>query len=435
MKVLVVGKGGREHALVWKISKSPRVTKLFAAPGSPGIETLAECLDIGVDATVNEIDKLKAEIERLRDFAVTEEIDLTVVGPEDALTAGIVDSFQEKGLKIFGPSSAAARIESSKSFSKELMVRIGVPTSSHQTFDDTSAALAYVRDHEIPVVVKASGLASGKGAIIARSLEEAEKAIVSMMDEGRFGAAGSEVVIEEYMQGEEASVFAIADGRNFVTLVPAQDHKAIHEGGQGPNTGGMGTYAPAPIVDEEALSYVEDCIIQPVLNELALLGTPFCGVLFCGLMFTPRGTKVVEFNCRFGDPEAQVILPLLQSDIVDLLDAACKGRIADIKAVNSDEAAVCVVLASGGYPGNYPTGIEISGIEAVEHDAVAMVFHAGTKRENDRLLTNGGRVLGVTALDDTIATAIAKAYQQVDRISFDGMYCRRDIGFKAINRP
>ena len=254
MKVLVVGKGGREHALTWKIKQSPRVKKIFAAPGSPGIGQLAECVDFRVDATVNELEKLTMEIDRLRDFALEEKIDLTVVGPEDALTAGIVDRFQEEGLRIFGPTAAAARIESSKSFSKELMVRIGVPTASHQAFDDSSAAMAYARNQEIPVVIKANGLASGKGAVIARSLDEAEATITDMMDGGKFGSAGADVVIEEYMEGEEASVFAVADGRNFVTLVPAQDHKAIFEGDRGPNTGGMGAYAPAPIVDRAAVA-------------------------------------------------------------------------------------------------------------------------------------------------------------------------------------
>ena len=435
MKVLVVGKGGREHALTWKISQSPRVTKMFAAPGSPGIGQFAECLDFRVDTTINELEKLRSEINRLRDFAVEERIDLTVVGPEDALTAGIVDRFQEKGLTIFGPTAAAARIESSKSFSKELMVRIGVPTASHQTFVDIAAALAYVRNQEIPVVIKASGLASGKGAVVARSLEEAEAAIREMMDGSKFGAAGNEVVIEEYMDGEEASMFAIADGRDFVSLVPAQDHKAIFEGDLGPNTGGMGAYAPAPIADRAAVEKVEVSIIRPVLDELARLGSPFCGVLFCGLMFTEKGIKVVEFNCRFGDPEAQVVLPLLQTDLVDLMEAACDGKIGSVRAENSDRAAVCVVLASGGYPDTYSTGLEIRGMDAVEGVPDVFLFHAGTKMEDGHLLTGGGRVLGVTAVDRTIETAVGQAYKQVDKLDFEGAYCRRDIAYRALRRP
>ena len=434
MKVLVVGKGGREHALTWKISQSPRVTKIFAAPGSPGIGKLAECLDFRLDTTINEMEKLRSEIDRLRDFALGESIDLTVVGPEDALTAGIVDCFQEKGLKIFGPTAAAARIESSKSFSKELMVRIGVPTAAHRAFTDVAAALAYVQNQEIPVVVKASGLASGKGAVVARSLEEAQASIGEMMDGGRFGSAGNEVVIEEYMEGEEASLFAIADGKNFVTLAPAQDHKAIFDGDLGPNTGGMGAYAPAPIADKAAIEEIEGSIVRPVLGELARLGSPFCGVLYCGLMFTEQGIKVVEFNCRLGDPEAQVVLPLLQTDLVELLEAACDGKIGMVEAANSDRAAVCVVLASGGYPGTYSSGFEIRGADAVEGAANVFLFHAGTKMENGRLLTDGGRVLGVTAVDSSIETAVAQAYRQVDKLDFEGAYCRRDIAGRALRR-
>jgi phosphoribosylamine--glycine ligase len=435
MKVLVVGKGGREHALTWKIAQSPRVEKIFAAPGSPGIGKFAECIDYRVDTTINELEKLRTEIDRLRDFALEEQIDLTVVGPEDALTAGIVDHFQARGLRIFGPTAAAARIESSKSFSKELMVRIGVPTASHQTFDDTSKALAYVRNQEIPVVVKANGLASGKGAVVARSLEEAEASIAEMMDGGKFGSAGDEVVIEEFMEGEEASVFAVADGTNFVSLVPAQDHKAIFEGDRGPNTGGMGAYAPAPIVDQAAVAEIEGSIIRPVLDELARLGSPFCGVLFCGVMFTKSGIKVVEFNCRFGDPEAQVVLPLLQTDLVELLEAACDGDISSVCTENSNRAAVCVVLASGGYPETYATGMEIRGVDAVEGVPDVFLFHAGTKVEGGRLLTGGGRVLGVTAVDQTIETAVDQAYEQVDKLDFEGLYCRRDIAYRALRRP
>ncbi len=434
MKVLVVGKGGREHALAWKISQSPRVAKVFAAPGSPGIAQIAECIDIRVDTPVSELEKLEREIDRLCNFALEEQIDLTVVGPEDALTAGIVDRFQHHNLKIFGPTAAAARIESSKSFSKELMVRIGVPTASFRTFGDAAAALSYLRGQEIPIVVKASGLASGKGAIVARSLEDAETAIREMLEGDRFGSAGREIVIEEYMEGEEVSLLAVADGRDFVSLIPAQDHKPIYEGDKGPNTGGMGAYAPAPIADAAAMDQVERTVIRPVLDEMQRLGYPFCGVLYCGLMFTDSGIKVVEFNCRFGDPEAQVVLPLLETDLVDLLEAACEGRVGAADSRNSHRAAVCVVLAAGGYPGAYTTGKEIRGVDALDGAVDVHLFHAGTKTESDRLFTNGGRVLGLTAVDDTIESAVERAYRHLDQLEFEDMYCRRDIAFRALGR-
>lgn len=436
MKVLVVGKGGREHALVWKIAQSPRVEKIYVAPGSPGIARFAECVDIRVDTPIANLEKLQAEIDRLRDFAVDAGIDLTVVGPEDALTAGVVDRFAEKELKIFGPTASAARIESSKAFAKALMERIGVPTARHCTFSDSAAASAYVRQQGAPIVVKASGLAVGKGAIVAHTEAEALQAIAAIMDERIFGASGSEVVVEEFMEGEEASLFAIADGKDFALLVPAQDHKAIYEGDKGPNTGGMGAYAPAPVITPARIEEAEERIVRPVLDEMYRLGSPFQGVLYCGLMLTAEGIKVVEFNCRFGDPESQVVLPLLKTDLVDILEAACDGRLGKLEIENLDTAAVCVVLASGGYPdsGAYKTGIEIRGLDRFDQFPDLVAFHSGTCLEDGRLLTAGGRVLGITALAPDIPTAVQKAYEGVDQVFFENAYFRKDIAHRALGR-
>ena len=436
MKVLVVGQGGREHALVWKLAQSDRVEKIFAAPGSPGMADLAECVDIKVDTSIADPDKLRSQIARLGDFALEQGIDLTVVGPEDILTAGIADQFAEKGLKTFGPSAAAARLESSKVFAKELMARIGVPTARHRTFTDSAAASDYVRQQGAPIVVKASGLATGKGAIVAHREEEALEAISAMLDDRAFGEAGSEIVIEEFMEGEEASFFAIADGREYVNLVTAQDHKAIYDGDRGPNTGGMGAYSPAPVMTPERIAETEERIVRPVLDEMCRLGCPFRGVLYCGLMITEEGPRVVEFNCRFGDPEAQVILPLLETDLVDVLEAACDGRLAEVEIRNTGGAAVCVVVASGGYPvsGAYETGKEIRGLEQLAGRGDLVAFHAGTRLEAGRLLTAGGRVLGVTAFADDIAAAIRKAYEGTALVSFESLYYRRDIGHRALAR-
>ena len=436
MKVLVVGKGGREHTLVWKIAQSPRVEKIYAAPGSPGIADFAECIDIKVDTPISNLEQLRAEIARLRDFAVEQQIDLTVVGPEDALTAGIVDHFEEKNLKIFGPTAAAARIESSKAFSKALMQRIGVPTAAHRTFADSAAAADYVRQQGAPIVVKASGLATGKGAIVAFTEAEALQAIAAIMDARVFGASGDEVVVEEFMEGEEASLFAIADGNEFVTLVTAQDHKAIYEEDKGPNTGGMGAYAPAPVMTPARIQEARDRVIRPVLDEMRRLGCPFKGVLYCGLMLTAEGPKVVEFNGRFGDPEAQVVLPLLKTDLIDILEAACENRLGEIELENSEGAAVCVVLASAGYPDSsaYETGKKISGLDHFVGRQDLVAFHAGTRLEDGDLRTAGGRVLGITALATDISTAVQKAYEGVEQVFFDNLYFRRDIAHRALER-
>ncbi|HIM57409.1 MAG TPA: phosphoribosylamine--glycine ligase [Candidatus Latescibacteria bacterium] len=440
MKILVVGKGGREHALVWKIARSPRVRKIYAAPGSPGIAALAHCLpDMRLDKPVSDLDGLTAEIERLRSFALEEGIDLTVVGPEDCLAAGLVDSFREVDLRIVGPTAEAARLESDKVFSKELMARIGVPTAEHRAFSSREAAVDYIRDRGAPIVIKASGLAAGKGVVVARTEEEALTAVGQMMEGRVFGEAGAEVVVEEFMTGEEASLFALTDGEEFLTLVPAQDHKAIGEGDVGPNTGGMGAYAPAPVMTPDLVAEAEDLVIRPVLAEMRRLGSPFQGVLYCGLMMTASGPQVVEFNCRFGDPEAQVVLPLMEADIVDVMEAVVDGKIGQLKAAlptpSANAAAVCVVLASQGYPGPYETGVEITGLESFDGERRgALAFHAGTALKEGRLVTTGGRVVGITAVAGDIRSAVDGAYAAVEAVSFEGRYFRRDIAHRALSR-
>ena len=432
MNVLVVGKGGREHALVWKLAQSQRIDKLYVAPGNPGMAALAECVDIRVDTPVAEREKLVGEIERLVAFAHERQIGLTVVGPDDALAGGIVDRFRARGLAIFGPTEAAARLESSKVFAKELMERVGVPTARHQSFTDSQAASTYIRAQGAPIVVKASGLAAGKGAVVCQSVDQALAAAHDMLDGDSLGGAGHHIVVEEYMAGEEASLFAICDGEHFITLPPAQDHKAIYEGDQGPNTGGMGAYAPAPAMTPALVREAEERVIRPVLAAMRQLGTPYQGVLYCGLMCTDAGVKVVEFNARFGDPECQILMPLLKTDLLDLLAAACDGRLDQVQVEYAPRAAVCVVMASDGYPRAYEKGLEIRGLEAFAERDDLLVFHAGTALRDGRFFTDGGRVLGVTATDADIRTAVAKAYSAVDQIAFDNAYCRRDIAYRAL---
>ena len=437
MKLLLIGKGGREHALAWKLSQSPLVERFYAAPGSPGIAQHAHCLpDFRVDLDTSQGDRLATEIDRLRDFAVAEGIDLTVVGPESALAAGLVDRFEEAGLLAFGPTRAAARIESDKAFSKELMASIGVPTAEHRSFSDSDAAVAYIRDRGAPIVVKASGLAAGKGAIVAATEDEAIAAVREIVDDRVFGDAGSEVVVEEFMEGEEASLFSICDGERYVNLVTAQDHKAIGEGDRGPNTGGMGAYAPAPVLPAALVARASREVVEPVLAEMRRRGAPYRGVLYTGLMLTASGPRVVEFNCRFGDPETQVVLPLLRSDLVDLCQAVARGDLTQAAPVVLDEerAAVCVVMASGGYPGSYETGKPIAGLDALADTDDVLPFHAGTSQEGDDLVTAGGRVLAITGLADDIQSAVRTTYAAVDQVSFDGAYCRRDIAWRALDR-
>ena len=432
MKVLVVGKGAREHALAWKLAQSPHIEQLYAAPGSPGIAEHAQCLgDIRVDLDISQRSQLESEILKLRDFATAEGIGLTVVGPESALAAGIVDHFQEVGLTIFGPTEAAARIECDKAFSKELMAAIGVPTAAHRLFTSSDRAIDYIHKQGTPIVVKASGLAAGKGAIVCATEADAVTAVREILDERIFGDSGAQVVIEEFMEGEEASLFAICDGERYVNLVAAQDHKPIGEGDTGPNTGGMGACAPAPVLTPELIERTTREVTEPVLAELARRGAPYRGVLYVGLMVTEAGPKVVEFNCRFGDPETQVVLPLLHSDLLDLLLASARGDLSQAGPVKLDEehAAVCVVMASGGYPGGYETGRPIEGASCAEE---VLVFHAGTALEGRQLVTGGGRVLAVTAIDVDIPAAVQAAYGAIEGIHFDDAYWRRDIGYRAL---
>ncbi|MAN23960.1 MAG: phosphoribosylamine--glycine ligase [Gemmatimonadetes bacterium] len=432
MKVLVIGKGGREHALVWKLAQSPRVTQLFAAPGNPGMEPLAKILPYRVDTSISQGSLLQEEIQRLGKWAVKENIDLTVVGPDDALAGGIVDHFKDLGLQIFGPTKAAARLESSKVFAKNLMHRIGVPTASYRSFSEENKAVAYLRSLEAPFVIKASGLAAGKGAVICEDIKTAENTLHQMLSGTAFGEAGSEVVIEEFMHGEEVSLFAICDGKDFVTLPPDQDHKAIFEGDRGPNTGGMGAYAPAPAMSKSVQYEVENQIVRPVIDEMRKLNCPFNGVLYCGLMLTDSGPKVVEFNVRFGDPECQVLLPLLQNDLLELLETCCLGNLKSFNLNVSNEASVCVVMASGGYPGDFEKGLPISGISDVDQEDNTVVFHAGTQRKDEKIVTAGGRVLGITSTDSDLPTAVKNAYLSAKKISFKNCYYRKDIAHRAL---
>jgi phosphoribosylamine--glycine ligase len=417
MRVLIVGGGGREHAIAWKLSQSPRLSRLYAAPGNPGIAHHATCVSLKAD-----------QIEDLAAFAASERIDLTVVGPEAPLVAGITDRFESAGLRIFGPSRAAAAIEGSKAFAKALMAKYDIPTARFRTFSDAGLARAYCRAAGAPLVVKADGLAAGKGAIVCQTLDDAEAALVLCLERDGFGAAGRTVVVEEFMEGEEASFFALVNGSEVLAFGVAQDHKRAFDNDQGPNTGGMGAHSPAPVVDERLAVQVMDRVVRPTVRALAAEGRPYRGLLYAGLMITPEGPKVVEFNCRFGDPECQVVLMRLEDDLLPLLDACARGEALPSEARWSTTAAVCVVLASGGYPGGYRTGLPITGVDQAEMIQGLVVFHAGTATRNGTLVTAGGRVLGVTAAAATIREAADLAYQGVDRLSFEGMHFRRDIG-------
>ncbi|UCE05765.1 MAG: phosphoribosylamine--glycine ligase [bacterium] len=420
MKILVIGGGGREHTLVWKIAQSSLVKKIYCAPGNAGISQLVECVPIK-----------DTDIDELLNFADKNQIDLTVVGPEAPLSLGIVDAFQSQGLKIFGPSKKAAEIESSKIFSKYLMEKYHIPTAAYKTFDRYEEAKKHLDSVSIPIVIKADGLAAGKGSIVCFSQEEAQKSLQKMMVQRIFRDAGNKVVIEEYLRGQEASVLAFTDGVNVLPLIPAQDHKPIFDGDKGPNTGGMGAYAPAVLVDEEMLKIVQQKILKPAIKGMALEDRPYRGVLYAGLMITRQVPKVVEFNCRFGDPEAQAILPLMNSDLVPLLQSCSEGNIENINLQTSNKFTVCVIMASGGYPGKYEKGTEIIGLDRKFENEV-IIFHAGTKLLNGKIVTNGGRVLGVTALGDNVEQAIKRAYSAVGKITFDGAYYRKDIGYKAL---
>ncbi|SFJ45611.1 phosphoribosylamine--glycine ligase [Thermoflavimicrobium dichotomicum] len=420
MRILVVGSGGREHTIVWKLKQSQRVTEIYCAPGNGGIEEIATCVPIS-----------PTDIDGLIHFAKEQKIDLTVVGPEAPLLAGIVDRFEEQGLKIFGPKKAAARIEGSKRFAKELMQKYQIPTASFQAFTDPEEAKAYVRSHGAPIVIKADGLAAGKGVVVAQTVERAEQAIVEAMETRVFGDAGKEIVIEECLFGQEVSLMAFVDGQTIKPMVIAQDHKPVFDGDQGPNTGGMGAYSPVPQISQAVVDKAIEQILFPIAEAFHQEGIQYKGVLYAGLMITQEGPKVIEFNARFGDPETQVVLPRLKSDLLEVILAVVDGKLAEMEIEWSDEAAVCVVMAAGGYPGSYQTGHEITGIP--KNDEKQIIFHAGTKLVDGKLVTAGGRVLGVTAIDKDIPKAQQKAYQMVQQISFPDAHYRKDIANKALN--
>lgn len=423
MKVLVVGGGGREHALCWKISQSPLVDKLYCAPGNPGIAELAECVHIGAE-----------EIDTLLDFAKAEAIDLTVVGPEVPLTMGIVDSFQAAGLDIFGPNKAAAQIEGSKGFSKDLMAKYNIPTAAYQSFTDHAAAVAYIKQQGAPIVVKADGLAAGKGVIVAMTEEQAIAGVDDIMLDKVFGTAGASVVIEEFMDGEEASFFAFTDGKNILPLASSQDHKRVNDNDEGPNTGGMGAYSPAPVVTDELHDIIVETVVKPTIAGMAADGCPYSGILYVGLMIKDGKPRVVEYNARFGDPEAQPLLMRMKSDIVPVLQACARGELQQDSIEWHDKAAVCVVMASGGYPAKFEKGLPITGLDAAAQIDDMVVFHAGTSLKDGQVVNNGGRVLGVTGLGTTVRDAINKAYEGVAAIDWQDVHYRKDIGARALNR-
>ena len=420
MRVLIVGKGGREHAFAWKISRSPKVSRIYAAPGNPGMAGHATCVDIGAD-----------NVDGLLEFARRERIDLTVVGPEDPLANGLSDRFEAVGLRVFGPSQKAAQIEADKDFALCLMHRYGIPTGRYRTFRDPDDARGFVRDWGAPVVLKASGLAAGKGALVCHTVDEALQAVDRVLVDREFGDAGDKLVIMEYLEGEEASITGFSDGEHVACIVPSQDHKTIGEGDTGPNTGGMGAYAPAPAVTPALQKVILERVMLPAVRALAAEGRPYRGILYGGLIITENGPQVIEFNCRLGDPEAQVVLPLLKTDLVDVMEAVCEGTLKDLEIELDERAATCVVLASGGYPGAYETGAAISGLDEANAGEDVLVFHAGTARHGETTVTDGGRVLGVTAVGENIRASVDRAYEAIGKIQFENAYFRRDIGHRA----
>jgi phosphoribosylamine--glycine ligase len=424
MRVLIVGGGGREHGLVWKLRHSPRVSQLFAAPGNAGIAELAECVDISA-----------SEVRRLAEFAVAKAVDLTVVGPELPLTLGIVDEFESRGLRIFGPTRQAAILEGSKVFAKRLMRKYKIPTGFFQTFYRAEDAKRYIEDVGAPVVVKADGLAAGKGAIVCPTVQEAQDTVKRIMEDRVFGDAGARVVVEEFLAGEEASFLALTDGETVLPLASAQDHKAAFDDDKGPNTGGMGAYSPAPMITEALHTKIMDQIMIPTVKAMATEGRPYRGVLYAGLMIREGEVKVLEFNVRFGDPEAQPLFMRMDGDLLPALEAVVDQRLREVEIGWHPEPAVCVVMAAGGYPGAHDTGKPITGLSTAGRMKDVMVFHAGTALREGTIVTNGGRVLGVTALGKDIADAMDRAYRAVEKIHWDGAYYRTDIGRKAIERP
>lgn len=422
MQVLVIGSGGREHALAWKAAQSASVEKVYCVPGNPGIAQIADC--VPMDITDN--DALVA-------FALENKIDLTIVGPEVPLANGVVDAFRAKGLAIFGPTQAAAQIEGSKSFAKDLMKKYGIPTAAFEVFTDAEAAKAYIVEQGAPIVIKADGLAAGKGVVVAMTLDEALEAVDMMMCDQAFGSAGCQVVVEEFLTGEEASILTFCDGTTIVPMISSQDHKRAYDNDEGPNTGGMGTYAPAPVVTADVLARVQKEILEPTVAAMKAEGMPYTGCLYAGLMITENGPKVIEFNARFGDPETQVVLPLLDSDMAEVMMACVNGNLADLDIQWKDGAAVCVVMAAGGYPQGYRKGDVISGLDKAA-ELGATVFHAGTAAKDGNIVTNGGRVLGVTAIGSDVQKAVDNAYEAVKSIHFDDVHYRNDIAYRAIAR-
>ncbi|MBO5352299.1 MAG: phosphoribosylamine--glycine ligase [Lachnospiraceae bacterium] len=421
MKVLVVGSGGREHAICWKIAQSKKVEKIYCAPGNAGIAEYAECVNIGA-----------MELEKLADFAEEKQIDLTVIGMDDPLVAGVVDVFEARGLKVFGPRKNAAVLEGSKAFSKDLMKKYNIPTAAYEVFNSAKAALAYLETAKLPIVLKADGLALGKGVLICNTLEEAKEGVKSLMTDKQFGSAGDRIVIEEFMTGREVSVLSFVDGKTIRIMTSAQDHKRAKDGDQGLNTGGMGTFSPSPFYTAEVDEFCKKYIYQATVDAMAAEGREFKGIIFFGLMLTPNGPRVLEYNARFGDPETQVVLPRMKNDIVEVFEACVDGTLDQMELEFADNAAVCVVLASDGYPEKYDKGFEITGFENFKDKDGYYVFHAGTKFDGGKIVTNGGRVLGVTALGTDLKDARANAYAATEWISFANKYKRNDIG-KAID--
>ncbi len=420
MKVLVVGSGGREHVIAWKISQSPKVDKIYCAPGNAGIGEIAQCVNIGA-----------MEFDKLADFAKENEIDLTVVGMDDPLVGGIVDVFEKRGLRVFGPRKNAAILEGSKAFSKELMKKYNIPTAGYTTVTSADEAYEYLKSAKFPIVLKADGLALGKGVLICNTLEEANEGVKTIMQDKQFGSAGDKMVIEEFMTGREVSVLCFCDGTHIVPMTSAQDHKRAQDGDKGLNTGGMGTFSPSPFYTDEIDEFCKKNIYQPSIDAMKAEGRDFVGVMFFGLMLTQDGPKVLEYNARFGDPEAQVVLVRMENDIIDVFEACVDGKLDEIDLKFADNAAVCVVLASGGYPVSYEKGFEIKGLESFKDKEGYYVFHAGTALKDGKFVTNGGRVLGVTAVGDDLKKARANAYEATKLIDFENKYMRNDIG-KAI---
>jgi phosphoribosylamine--glycine ligase len=423
MKVLVIGSGGREHALVWKLSQSPRVDKIFCTQGNAGISEIAECIDIKAD-----------NVDALLDFVKYEWIDLTVVGPETPLTTGIVDAFIKEERRIFGPDAKGAQLEGSKIFAKDFMRKYGIPTAEYKTFTSYLHAEEYVRLKGAPIVIKADGLAAGKGVIVAETIDEAINALKLIMKDRAFGDAGNKVIVEQCLKGEEASFMILTDGETIVPLATSQDHKQVFDGDKGPNTGGMGAYSPAPIVTEELQKNIMQSVINPMIKGLSRERINYRGVIYAGIMVCDGKPYVLEYNCRFGDPEAQPILTRLESDLFDLLKATAEGRLKDVRISWKDDASVCVVISSKGYPGAYEKGKTIKGLDSLKNKKDVVVFHAGTSLNNGEVVTSGGRVLGVTALGRDIKTARSNAYKAIEKIHFDGMHYRKDIADKAIKR-